>query len=262
MPLDAPGRFQAAIRALEALAREERYRAAFVFGSLARGEAGAASDVVANVITAAPVACRSINHPRIGGVKLDLTFKSFAQLCEQTDEEVRRNERVPMVAESVVLFDKDGELTALREEARRTERRPVDPGEHDHLLFLIHHADDKARRTGDPVAALLALSEGVNDLLQLHYRLHRRWWVSSKRRLADLRGWDPAMARLMEAFVATAEVGPKLDLWEEVVARVVARVVAPLGGRKPIEETSCGCATCRADLAALLGGQAGDLPSG
>jgi len=112
MALDAPMRFQAAIRAVEALAREERYRAAFVFGSLARGETDGASDVDANVITAEPVACRSINHPRIGGVKLDLSFKSFEQLREQTDEEVRRNERVPMVAESLVLFDKDGRLTA------------------------------------------------------------------------------------------------------------------------------------------------------
>ena len=62
------------------------------------------------------------------------------------------------------------------------------------------------------------------------------------------------MAALVEAFVATAEVEPKLRLWEEIVARVVE----PLGGLKPIEETSCGCATCRTDLAALLGGQADD----
>lgn len=254
MPLDAPGRMQAAIRAIQALAREERYRAAFVFGSLARGEAGAASDVDANVVTAAPVACRSINHLRIGGVKLDVSFKSIEQLREQTDEEIAKNERVPMVAESVVLFDKDGHLTALREQARRVERRAVDPAEHDFLQFLIFHADDKARRADDPSAALLAMDDGLSFLLGAHYRLHQRWWVSSKRRLDDLRGWDPAMAELVAAFVATAEVAPKLALWE----RVLARVVAPLGGRKPIEETSCGCATCRADLSVLSGGQTGD----
>jgi predicted nucleotidyltransferase len=257
MPLDAPGRFRAAIRALEALAREERYRAAFVFGSLARGNADAASDVDAIVVTAEPVACQGINHPRVGGVKLDLSFRSIEQLREQTDGEIGKNERVPMVADSVVLFDKDGELTALRDEAQRVVRKPVDPAEHDFLQFLIYHEDDKARRAGDPAAALLAMDEGLSFLLQTHYRLHRRWWVSSKRRLADLRGWDPAMARLVEAFVATTDVAPKRDLCEEIVARVVA----PLGGRKPIEETSCGCATCQADLAALLGGQAGDSSS-
>ena len=162
-----------------------------------------------------------------------------------------------MVAESVVLFAKDGELTALRDEARHVERKPVAPGEHDRLLSLVHHEDDKARRAGDPAAALLAMGDGPPFLLQTRYRLHRRGWVSSKRRLAAPRVWDPAVARLVEAFAATAEAGPKLALWE----RAVGRVVAPLGGRKPIEETSCGCATRRADLAALLGGQAGDLSS-
>jgi hypothetical protein len=121
------------------------------------------------------------------------------------------------------------------------------------LQFLIHHADDKARRSGDQAAALLAMGEGLTDLLGIHYRLHRRWWVSNKRRLDDLRGWDPSMAELVAAFLATAEPGPKLRLWD----RIVARVVEPLGGRKPIEETSCTCATCQAGLAALLDGQAG-----
>jgi predicted nucleotidyltransferase len=250
MPFEVPTRFRPAVRALEALARDERYRAAFVFGSLARGEGDAASDVDANVVTAEPAECRRINHPRIGGVKLDLSFKSLGQLREETDEQIGQNQRVPIVAESVVLFDKDGGLTALREEARRVERRPVDPGEHDFLQFLIHHADDKAHRAGDRAAALLAMGEGLNDLLEHHYHLHRRWWVSSKRRLADLRAWDPPMARLVEAFVATAEVAPKLRLWE----RIVARVVEPLGGRRPIDETSCRCATCAAGLAALLDG--------
>jgi predicted nucleotidyltransferase len=250
MPFDVPPRFRPAIEALEALAGAERYRAAFVFGSLARGDAGDASDLDANVVTAEPVECQRINHPRIGGVKLDLTFRSFEQLREQTDKEIRRSQRIPMVAESVVLFDKDGRVSALRDEARRVERKPVDPSEHDFLQFLIQHADDKARRAGDPAAALLAMSEGLADLLGIHYRLHGRWWVSNKRRLDDLRGWDRPLAELVAAFVATAEVGPKLRLWE----RIVARVLEPLGGRKPIEATSCTCPSCTADLAALRHG--------
>jgi predicted nucleotidyltransferase len=71
---EVPARFRPAIRALEALAETDRYRAAFVFGSLARGEATEESDVDANVVTAEPVVCERINHPRIAGVKLDLSF--------------------------------------------------------------------------------------------------------------------------------------------------------------------------------------------
>ena len=246
MGLAVPRRVEPAVRALEALAGHERYRAALLFGSLARG-AAAPVDVDARVVVDEAVPCEAINHPKIGGVKLDVTFRSIAQMRAETAEEIRRADRVPMVAESVVLFDKDGELTALVEEARRVERPAVDPAEWDFMQFLIYHEDDKVHRVSDPAAALLAMHEGLTDLLKFHYRLHRRWWVSSKRRLADLRTWDPAMAELVEAFVRTAEVEAKLRLWEAIVERVVE----PMGGRKAVEETSCRCAVCRADLAAL-----------
>lgn len=246
MPLEVPGRVELAVRALEGLAREERYRAALVFGSLARGAAEPV-DVDAVVVVDEAAACEAINHPRIGGVKMDVSFRSMAQLRAETEEAIRVGSRVPMVAESVVLFDKDGELTRLRDEARRVERRAVDPSEWDFLQFLLYHEDDKAHRVDDPAAALVAMGEGIAGLMQMHYRLRRRWWVSSKRRLADLRSWDPEMAALVEAFVQTAEVEPKLRLWEAIVERVVE----PMGGRKAIEETSCRCEGCRGDLAAL-----------
>jgi hypothetical protein len=247
MAPEVPPRFVPAVRALEGLARHERYRAALLFGSLARGGAGEASDVDALVVVDEGVPCEAINHPKVGGVKLDVTFRSIGQMRANTDAEVRLGKRVPMVAESVVLFDKDGLLTALREEARRVERPAVERSEWDFLQFLVYHVDDKARRVADPAAALLAMGEGLTDLLEIHYRLRRRWWVSSKRRLADLRQWDPGMASLVEAFVSTAELEPKLRLW----AAIVERVEEPMGGRKAIEETSCRCAVCRADLAAL-----------
>jgi hypothetical protein len=88
-------------------------------------------------------------------VKLDVSFRSTAQLRVETEEAIRRRERVPMMAESVMLFDKDGELTRLREEVRRVERAAVDPSEWDWLQFLIYHEDDKAHRVGDPAAALV-----------------------------------------------------------------------------------------------------------
>jgi predicted nucleotidyltransferase len=248
MRLEVPPRVEPAVRAIEGLARYERYRAALLFGSLARGAAEPV-DVDAVVVVDEAVPCQAINHPRIGGVKLDVSFRSRAQLRAETEEAIRQGTRVPMVAESIVLFDKDGELTRLREEARRVERPAVDPSEWDWLQFLIYHEDDKAHRVGDPAAALLAMEEGLPGLLQFHYRLRRRWWVSSKRRLADLRGWDPEMAALVEGFVGTAEVGAKLRLWEAILERVVE----PMGGRKAVEETSCRCGVCRADLAALEG---------
>ena len=69
-----PERFRPAYASIEALQAQPRYLGAFIFGSLARGEATDASDFDVKVITDADSTCTNINHPFVGGVKLDITF--------------------------------------------------------------------------------------------------------------------------------------------------------------------------------------------
>lgn len=245
-----PARFADAYRAIQQLARHDRYLGAFVFGSVARGEATDQSDLDVKVIAAEDNPCPNINHPVIGGVKLDLTFISSGQLREATDREIADGWRVPMLAESLLVFDKTGDLATLREWARRAEPRPVAAADHQLLQFLLFHVDDKARRSldDDPASAALVMHMGLHDLLEIHYRLHGKWQLSSKRLLPDLRTWDRTLATLVEAFVAVAEVGPKFRCW----TAMVEHIVAPLGGRQPIAENNCACAVCAEDLARLL----------
>lgn len=69
-----PNRFVPAVRAVETLAAEDRYLAALVFGSVAEGTATHASDLDVRVVVDQDNPCTNINHPRIDGVKLDITF--------------------------------------------------------------------------------------------------------------------------------------------------------------------------------------------
>jgi len=227
------------------------YRGAFIFGSVARGEATERSDLDVKVIVDQDNPCDNINHPVIGGVKLDLTFLSLAQLRRDTEREVARATRVPMLAESVIVFDTTGNLEALRAWARQATPPCATSADYQLLRFLVFHTHNKVARAleSDPPAALLAMQLGLAELFDHYRRLQGRWEVSSKRLLPELRAADPPLARLVEAFVATADLHVKFRLWEDLVA-YIAR---PLGGWADAENT-CDCAVCRADLAALLHG--------
>ncbi len=244
-----PPRFAAAYNSVRGLERQGRYLGAFIFGSVARGEATERSDLDAKVIVDQDNPCGNINHPIIGGVKLDLTLLSLAQLRRDTEREVARAARVPMLAESLIVFDTTGGLGELRAWARQATPPRATPADYQLLRFLVFHTHNKVARAleRDPPAALLAMHLGLAELFDHHRRLQGRWEVSSTRLLPDLRVADPPLAGLVEAFVATADLRAKFALWEELVA-YIAR---PLGGWADAENT-CDCAVCRTDLAALL----------
>ncbi len=252
MPTNIPPRFLLAYQHVQRLAQYERYQAALIFGSLARGEATDESDMDVKVVTDEDNACANINHPVIGGVKLDLSFSSISQFRKDLDKEIASRERVPILAESLIVFDKTGELTELCDLAKTVQPRKLTPDEYQFLQFMFYHGNNKAERNvqSDPVTALLVMHVGLNDFLQFHYRIQGRWWVSSKRLLADLRSWDPALARLVERFVMGCDAQAKFQVWSDIIDHIVE----PLGGRQPIAENNCDCMVCRVDLARVAGG--------
>ncbi len=193
--------------------------------------------------------CPNINHPFIHGRKLDLTFLSFKQLEQRTQDESDRRKRIPMVAESVIVFDKTGDLTRLRAQAQQTQPKSFDPTRTQLVQFLAHHANAKVERhiAADPLTALLVMHTSLYDLLTMHYEIAGRWQLSDKRMLADLRLWDPTLATQVEELVSMSDAERKYAAW----SRIVEHVLAPLGGRQSIEENNCACEVCRTDLATL-----------
>lgn len=243
-----PAQFTAAYDAVAALADTQRYVGAFIFGSVARGTATAQSDFDVRVLTDQDNPCTNINHPVIAGVKLDLAFISLAQLKHDTAQEIARATRLPMIAESIIVFDQTGALGTLRDEARQATPPQATPDDDQLLRFLVKHADDKVRRAldNDPAAALFAMHLGLAELLDIDRRLHGRWEVSSKRLLADLRLTDPQVAGLIEDFVGIGALDKKFGAWEALVAHIAR----PLQGWTRVENL-CDCAVCQRDLAAL-----------
>ncbi len=249
-PLTIPERFQPAYHYIKQLEQYERYIGAFIFGSLARGEATEHSDLDVKVAVNEDNLCNNINHPIINGVKLDITFNSLQQLKTFTDNEIEKAERVPLVADSIIVFDKTGALVEMREMARQVRPKAITAADHQSIQFMFFHGNDKIERylKSDPTAALFVMHVGLNDFLKFHYQIQQKWRVSSKRLLVDLSTWDESLVHLIERFVSTCELATKYHLW----SAIIDHILQPLGGRQPITENNCDCVICREDLSVLL----------
>jgi predicted nucleotidyltransferase len=231
---------------VESLADNKRYLGAFVFGSYARGEQDKNSDFDVVVAVDDDNPCSEINHPVINGIKLDLSFRSLKQIESFDNLVVEKGERMPMLAESIIVFDKTGKLKKLKDKFSKIKRKKAGIKDYQMIQFMLYHADNKAKRNlkDDKATALLAMGININDILKFHYHINGRWWVSNKRLLTDLRNWDQKMAKLLEKFVLVSDVNKKYKIWTSILNYVAK----PLGGRKKIEEINCKCPVCKKDL--------------
>ncbi|MDP3989466.1 MAG: nucleotidyltransferase domain-containing protein [bacterium] len=245
-----PKHFIQAIEKIKNIERHERYHGAFIFGSVARGNVTEKSDLDINVVTNEDNPCESINHPFINRIKLDITFLSQGQLARRTEQESKSG-RIPMIAESTVVFDKTGALTDLRKRYMKVEAPKYTAKEHQSQQFMIYHANDKVERnlTQDPDSAMLAMHVGINDLLKIYYRLNGKWWISNKRILDDLDEWDKKLAILLRKFLSPSGVREKFTVW----SKIVNYVTVPMGGKKNVAELNCSCKNCKENLRMLLG---------
>jgi predicted nucleotidyltransferase len=247
-----PACFRPAYQAIQRLEGHERYLAAFIFDTVARGEAIESSDLDVQVIVNEKTFCRTINHPIIGGVQLNITFLSLEQFEERTRKEIDQSYRMrPLtIADSMIIFDKTGRLGRMREEAQQFQPHPVSAREQQRLQSMLFHCNKKAEYylKEDPPTALLVMHMDLVSLLLAHYKQHQKWWVGPHRVLADLSIWDLKLAQLVGRFLAAGEVYAKFQVWSEIIDHILQ----PLGGHHPLPAQNCPCNRCQRDVSLLL----------
>jgi hypothetical protein len=247
-----PERFRPAYQAIQRLEGDERYQAAFIVGSVARGGASELCNLEVVVIVDEKRFCRSMSHPSVGGVQLDLAFVSQEWFEEKTKKEIDSKVRMrPLtIAESIIIFDKRGVVRHMQEEAQQLQPDELSQWQVQaaQSLLLRLNATPACYLEDDPLTALVSMHVNLISLLLAHYRLHQRWWVGPHRQLADLATWDVEMARLVGDFVATSEVHAKAQCW----STLIDYVLQPLGGREPLPAWICPCSSCQKDIALLL----------
>jgi predicted nucleotidyltransferase len=242
-------RFIRGYEAIKALAELPRYEAAFIFGSVAEGTSTDKSDLDVRVVVDEEEPCNNVNHPVIDGYKMDLSFKPFSQIQAETEKDMERAERKPVLAGSVIVFDKTGQITDLKKRAEKVVPKNLTEADYLFTQFMLYHANDKVERyiVDDPISSLYSMHANIGDVLKYHYQLHGRWWVSSKRILSDLASWDQELAQLVKKFVVSSEIKEKHSYW----LAIMDHATAVMGGRQPIAENNCDCEVCKTDLAVL-----------
>ena len=244
-----PEPFHSAVLKVKQLEKFDEYLGAFIFGSVARGEQNSDSDLDIKVVTAREEYCDTVNHPYIGEIKLDLSFNSKKRIKDLANEEMGSRKRVPMVAESIIIFDKDGFIKNLKSKALKVKPKKLRKKDHHWSKFMIYHAHDKAYRylENDPASAMFSMGIDINDVLKDHYKLHGQWWVSNKRMLQDLESWDPHLARLLRKFSLSVDVGTKYKNY----LKILNYISLPMGDWQNLKENNCNCKLCKKDLSYL-----------
>jgi hypothetical protein len=247
-----PERFRPAYQAIQRLERHERYLAALIFGSVARGEATEHSDLDVEVIVNESKPRHNINHPIIGCITLNLISLSLEQFQERIRKGIERRGHIrPLpIAESMIVFDKTGTLRRMQEGAQELPPGKVSPREQRRIQqqCLVYNDRIAYHLEKDALTALLLMHEGLIILLMSHYQLHQRWWVSTHHLFSDLPNWDPELAQLVENCVATSEGDAKFQWW----SAIINHILQPLGGRESISERNCMCSSCQSDVSMLL----------
>lgn len=241
-----PPRFIKGYKAIDALRNHPRYQAAFIFGSVAEGTSTKMSDLDVKVIVDEDNICENINHPTFDDYKVDITFRSFSQIKEFTDKEIKTGEREPNLCRALIVFDKTGELTALQRDVQAVKPKRYTKRDYQFVQFMIYHANNKVERvlTEDPAASLYSMHANIGEILKIHFKLNGKWWVSSKNVISDLESWDRDLAQLVQEFASTADVKEKYLHW----SAIINHVSSIMGGRQAIAENNCKCLICQIDL--------------
>ncbi len=241
---------QIAIDTVKKLKKDKRYLAGYIFGSVARGDATKESDLDVKVIVENDN-CENINHPFISGIKLDITFLSFRQLEELLQKQAKKAERVPMLVESIILFDKTGELKKLKQRFQKIKPKKYSKDDYQLAQFMVYHADNKVSRAldnKDYLSAQLGMHVNLTELLKTHYHIKGKWWASDKRLMADLKSWDKNLFKILSKYLTEKDIKKKYKVWSQIIDYILK----PIGGRQNIEENNCDCVSCKRDLANLL----------
>lgn len=228
-----PDKFKVVIEKIKNLQLHEKYESALIFGSLARNDFNAESDVDVIIITNSDYD-NTIIHPYINNIKLDLSYYSFKQLKETYGNNLDNLEREPLIARSKILFDKTGNLTEFVEQLNKVQPKKWTAEVEANKRFLMYHANDKVSKNieKDPISAMFSMHCEINDLLKVHYLINQKWWLSSKKLLADLKTWDSQMYLLLENFLVTTDVKKKYNYWTEIYNYILDQI----GGFKSLEE--------------------------
>lgn len=199
-------------------------------GSRVHGVPSATSDLDAHVVIAPPR--RQRRNFVLDGMEIELFINPPFQIRQYMADE--RGLDPHMFAFGRAVYDPRGVIAELQAEARAIWQAGPPPIRAAWMpryaaADLLRDIEDVA--ASDPASASLLIVRAVEQLLETHGRLKRRWLDKPKRRLDGLASWDAEAARLAREAIG----GAALDARRAALERLAAHVLAPIGGPMPLE---------------------------
>ncbi|MES2328176.1 MAG: hypothetical protein V4539_01150 [Bacteroidota bacterium] len=228
---------------LARLEKDDRYLAAFIFEL---------TDPFIKVIVDGDN-CINLSHLSVNGTPMGISFVSFGQFEDALKQRSQENKRPSMLDQILVVFDKTGKLKELQDKYAAHLPRPVEQKDYQMIRFTLLWADNKIRyaiANNDLLSANLSMHTNINDLLKVHYSLHRKWSKNDKRMLADLCVWDVPMSAMLQEYLTETDTPKKYTIW----SRMLDHTLQPIGGRFETLANNCDCPTCTNDLHMLAAG--------
>jgi hypothetical protein len=200
-------------------------------GSHIHGTPGPTSDLDVHVLIDQPR--RQRRNILLDGVEIELFINPPDQVRRYLAD--GRGHDAHMFAFGRAIEDPHGIVAQLQEQAQAIwQAGPAPFGERALWMPRYFAADmlrDLADIEDDEASAGLQIARIVDQLIETHCRLSARWPAKPKRRLADLDGWAPEIARLARAALATGPLAER----RAAVERLAKQVLAPIGGPMPLE---------------------------
>jgi predicted nucleotidyltransferase len=242
-----PKKFRPALDKIKTLGKEDGYLGAFLFGSATRGELDDQSDLDVYVVVSDSCHCKDTSHPCVEGIKLDISFKSLSALEEDMLEQLKKDDRIPMICESEILFDKTGKIQNLKDRLLEQPRKKLTKNDLRTHRFLINHFHEQVIKTlrKNKDHGLVAMNVRLEDIIKRHYMLSRRHRVSPKRLMDDLNKWDKKFYKLIMNFVKENEIDKKFEYWGKMIKHLLQNAGTDKG------DSVCNCKSCRKHLKVL-----------
>lgn len=208
---------QALEKKIKHLVKDPEVKGIAIFGSVARGDYDAHSDIELKVIDK-EIKKSKVSLIREEGVDFNIHFSPSVNFKKRKKVKWRIK---PPFAESWIVIDETGELKELKQFDQKVSKRgrePLEEGEKSSLQHrLIELIRECKRFRNDPVTFFLLLSEFVVNALKLYYALNQIWWPGPKKVMRDIEDRDPDIASLIKKIVIQENPDDKIDLAEKVL---------------------------------------------
>jgi hypothetical protein len=199
-------------------------------GSRIHGTPGPTSDLDVHVLIDQPR--RQRRNILLDGVEIEMFINPPFQIQRYM---AAGGNDIHMFAFGRAIYDPRGLIGQIQDQARALwQAGPPALADSAHWMPRYFAADmlrDLTDLGDDEAAAGLQIARIVDQLIETHCRLNRRWPSKPKRRLAELAIWAPELARLANA----TQTASTLAARRAAVQRMADLVLAPIGGLMPLE---------------------------